>query len=72
MDKVIICVNLPINTHAISFTYTIGVEKNNEDAKRNYYSSNHHDAAREILLTEARLEELKRGSCETKVQVCQF
>ncbi len=31
-----------------------GVEKNNDDTKRHYYSSNRHDAARDILLTEAR------------------
>ena len=38
---------------------TLGVEKNNDDAKRNYFSSNKHDAAREILVTEARQEELR-------------
>ena len=39
---------------------TLGVEKNNDDAKRNYFSSNKHDAAREILVTEARQEELRK------------
>ena len=39
----------------------VGVEKNNDDAKRNYYSSNRHDACRDILLAEARLEMLRRG-----------
>ena len=33
-----------------------GVEKNNDDARRNYRSSNHWDAAMEILKTEYRLE----------------
>ena len=42
----------------------IGVEKNNDDAKRNYHSSNRHDAAGDILVTEARLEELRRGTTE--------
>ena len=40
----------------------LGVEKNNDDAKRNYYSSSRHDAAKEILHTEARLDQL-RDSC---------
>ena len=39
---------------------SVGVEKNNDDAKRHYYSSNRHDAPRDILLTEARLEVLQR------------
>ncbi len=33
-----------------------GVEKNNDVAKRNYFSSNLQDPAGEILKTEARLE----------------
>ena len=36
----------------------IGVEKNNDDSRRNYLSSNRHDAPRETLVTEARLEQL--------------
>lgn len=49
----------------------IGVEKNNDDARRHFMSSNHHDAAREVLLTEARLVKLgeyarqKRGYSKT-------
>ena len=35
-----------------------GVEKNNDDAKRNYFSSNRWDAASDILETEYRLEKL--------------
>ena len=47
--------------HHCNIVNCIGVEKNNDDAKRNYFSSNRHDAAGDILLTEARLEELQRG-----------
>ncbi len=39
-----------------------GVEKNNDDAKRHYYSGKRHDAARDILLTEARTEKLERDT----------
>ena len=35
-----------------------GTEKNNDDARRNYFSSNHIDLTKEILVTEARLESL--------------
>ena len=38
----------------------IGVEKNNDDARRNYFSSNHMDAPKDILLTEVRLEKLAK------------
>ena len=51
--------------HAINYT---GVEKNNDDAKRNYYSSNRHDAAGDILRAEARLEKLRRGT--TEIESC--
>ncbi len=37
------------------YRYT-GVEKNNDVAKRNYFFSNLHDPAGEILKTEGRLE----------------
>ena len=41
----------------LTTNYSItGVEKNNDDAKRHYYSGNRHDAAHDILLTEARIE----------------
>ena len=36
----------------------IGVEKNNDDARRHFMYSNRHDAAKEVLLTEARLVKL--------------
>ena len=42
------------------YMHIIGVEKNNDDAKHHYYSSNRHDAPKDILLTEARLEVLQR------------
>ena len=43
----------------LTTNYSItGVEKNIDDAKRHYYSGNRHDAARDILLTEARIEKL--------------
>ena len=44
-----------------TLNYYTGVEKNNDDAKRNYFSSNRHDAAGDILRTETILEELRRG-----------
>ena len=43
----------------------IGVEKNNDVAKRNYFSSNKWDAPREILSADARLNILSRTpSCQ--------
>ncbi len=42
----------------IKYYHTKGTEKNNDDARRNYFSSNHLDATKEILLTEARLDSL--------------
>ena len=49
----------------------IGVEKNNDDLKQHYFSSNKHNAAGEIIRCEARLETLQNGirgfpSCERK------
>ena len=35
----------------------LGVEKNNDDAQRNYRSSDHWDAAADMLKTEFRLEQ---------------
>lgn len=37
------------------------MEKNNDDARRNYFSSNKWDGPKEILLTETRLEKLRQG-----------
>ena len=36
----------------------VALEKNNDDARRNFHSSNHLDGAREIIVTDARLESL--------------
>ena len=36
----------------------VGVEKNNDCARRNYMSSNHLDASKEVIVTEGRLEQL--------------
>ena len=49
----------------IYYQFTTGVEKNNDDAKKNYFSSNKHDSCGDILWTEARLEVLSRGSPDT-------
>ena len=38
--------------------FIIGVEKNNDDAKHDFYSSNRHDPCGEVLRTEKRLEHL--------------
>uniref|UniRef100_A0A1X7TWP4 Uncharacterized protein n=2 Tax=Amphimedon queenslandica TaxID=400682 RepID=A0A1X7TWP4_AMPQE len=38
-----------------------GVEKNNDCARKHFFSSNHQDAARDILLTDSRVEELQHG-----------
>ena len=40
---------------------TLGVEKNNDNAKHNFYSSNRHDPCGEVLRTEKRLEHLDRS-----------
>ena len=42
----------------------IGVEKNNDDSKRRYFSSNKHDAPGEIIRTEYRQEALQQGVCD--------
>ena len=39
------------------------MRRTNDDAKKNYFSSNKHDAPGDILRTEARLEALRRGIC---------
>ena len=50
-------------------SYHVGVEKKNDTSKRNYFSSNRHNAPAEIIKSDFRLESLKRGvsghgSCE--------
>ena len=39
----------------------LGVEKNNDDSKRHYFSSNKHDAPGEIIRSEFRQEALRQG-----------
>ena len=48
--------------HYFIVDYVTGVEKNNDAAKKYYFSSNMHDGPGEILKTEARLEALIRGT----------
>ena len=38
---------------------TVGVEKNNDDSKRNYFSSNKWDAPKEILISEERISKFR-------------
>lgn len=40
--------------------YTVGVENNNNIAKRNYFSSNLHDVTGEVLKTEWRQEQTEK------------
>ena len=47
-------------------TNFIAVEKNNDDARRNYHSSNRLDGAKEIVLADARLETLRDYSREKR------
>ena len=42
--------------------YFTGVEKNNDDSKRHYFSSNKHDAPGEIIRIECRQEALRQGA----------
>lgn len=42
----------------IQYNTCIGLEKNNDDARRNFHSSNKWDGAKEIILADYRLEEL--------------
>ena len=50
------------------FFFSIAVEKNNDDARKNYLSSNRLDGAREILLSDARAEVLSSKGCERQVR----
>ena len=49
-----------------SYLYTSGVEKHNDDAKRNYFSSNRWDAPADIMMTAYRLEGLQEYSREKR------
>ena len=48
---------MQFESHLLSVFFLSGVEKNNNDAKRNYFSSNLHDATGEVLKAEWRLEQ---------------
>jgi hypothetical protein len=43
-----------------------GLEKNNDSARRNYFSSNHQDAPKEILVTDGRLHQLSKYAREKR------
>lgn len=43
-----------------------GVEKNNDLARKHYLSSNHHDAPKEVIHTEARIEQLSGSKREKR------
>lgn len=52
---VILCIRyVHVHTH-------VGVEKNNDDSKRHYFSSNKMDAAAEIVRCDYRLEAMRQG-----------
>lgn len=44
----------------------VGLEKNNDCARRNYFSSNHLDPPKEIIVTEARLNQLAKYKREKR------
>ena len=46
---------------------TSGVEKNNDTARRYYQSSNHMNAPKEVIMTEARLQQLASSKREEKI-----
>ena len=46
--------------------YYSGVEKHNDDAKRNYFSSNRWDAPADIMMMEYRLELLQEYAREKR------
>ena len=53
--------NYSHTNHIMQLMYTIGVEKNNDDSKCHYFSSNKHDAPGEIIRSECRQEALRQG-----------
>ena len=67
--------NIRYHSNVILFYIVlIGVEQNNDDARKHYLSSNHTDAPKEILLAEARIEKLskQKRSYEKKILRSQF
>ena len=55
MDKV--CQLYNLDNGLYTNLHSPGVEKNNDDAKRHYFSSNLHDPVGEVLKAEARIDE---------------
>ena len=53
-----------------SFDFFLGVEKNNDEAKKQIFSSNMHEVAGEILKADARLELMQRGKSELPTCTC--
>ena len=51
------------NIHVYNIICVSGVEKNNDTSKRNYFSSNKHDAPGEIIRSDYRLNKLQQGVC---------
>ncbi len=51
----------PLSATHMSNKYS-GVEKNNDDLKRHYYSSNRHDAPAKMLQTEAIIDNMRYGT----------
>ena len=58
VGKVCSVVNVKQNLHKPFLNP--GVEKNNDDAKRHYFSSNLHDTVGEVLKAEGRLDETSK------------
>ena len=51
-----------LGKHTVVYiTHLTGVEKNNDDSKRHYYSSNKHDVPMELIRSEVHMEELAWG-----------
>ena len=63
----LICMCLPLvkvndcYTCSIMVNVFLGVEKNNDDAKRHYFSGNSHNAARDILTEATELSTLNES-----------
>ena len=49
-------------TIIVCLVVILGVEKNNHEAKAYFHSGNRHNGARDIILTEARLEQLEHDT----------
>ncbi len=75
-DKVRNCTYLPAAYHTFLLRCVLfllyhlitilGVEKNNDNCKRNYFSSNRHCGPKEILIAEKLLERMEAEGCQRK------